>query len=67
MSGVTCDNCNDGFNPHLIVSSYLITLGDAPLDEVITANENLEPALVFHIFPNPSKGNFNIELAEQVE
>lgn len=67
VSGVTCDNCNDGFNPHLIVSSYLITLGDAPLDEVITANENLEPALVFHIFPNPSKGNFNIELAEQVE
>ena len=22
---------------------------------------------MFHIFPNPSKGNFNIELAEQVE
>lgn len=67
VTGVTCDNCNDGFNPHLIVSSYLITLGDAPLGEVITDNENIEPKLAFYVFPNPSKGNFNIELAEQVE
>ncbi|MEY3053391.1 MAG: hypothetical protein RLY31_3176, partial [Bacteroidota bacterium] len=36
VSGVTCDNCNDGYNPHLIVASYLITRGDAPLDGSVT-------------------------------
>ena len=33
VSGVTCPNCDDGFNPHLIVESYLISMGSEPLDE----------------------------------
>ena len=67
-SGFTCPDCNDGFNPHLIVSSYLITTGDAPVGEVTTSNENLErPNLAFNIFPNPSQGIFNVELGEEVK
>ncbi len=67
VSGVTCTNCNDGFNPHLIVSSYLITLGDAPLDQtdVVLDIENLEQEISFGLFPNPSAGRFTINLEKE--
>ncbi len=65
VSGVTCNNCNDGFNPHLIVASYLITLGDTPIDDVSTNTHDLiRNELAFKIYPNPSSGLINLELNE---
>ncbi len=65
VSGITCQNCNDGFNPHLIVASYLITLGDTPIDVISTGIEDLKkPDLAFLLYPNPSSGMINLELKE---
>jgi hypothetical protein len=62
VSGVTCDNCNDGYNPHLIVASYLITRGDAPLDGSVTVGNTAaeSPVSGVEIFPNPGDGLFII-------
>jgi hypothetical protein len=68
VSGVTCANCNDGFNPHLIVTSYLISLGNEPLAdaEVTVGIEelSLEKTIDFNVYPNPSAGRFMVDLKE---
>ncbi|MAZ71525.1 MAG: hypothetical protein CMC70_00095 [Flavobacteriaceae bacterium] len=62
VSGTTCPNCDDGFNPHLIVSSYLISLGDAPLgdSEVILGTEDYINPTAVSVYPNPSGGQFYV-------
>ena len=67
VSGVTCPDCNDGFNPHLIVSTYLITNGDVPLDQAMILGTGDKPLqnLVFQVYPNPASRLLTIELAGQ--
>lgn len=60
VSGVTCDNCADGFNPLLDVACYLVSLGDTPLDAFTTSTEDLAQ-VPFRVYPNPSNGQFTIE------
>ena len=69
INGITCNNCDDGFNPHLIVSSYIITTGDMPLDGGgVTGTEDwLKENLAFKVFPNPTSGFLNIEMNETVK
>lgn len=68
VSGVTCPNCDDGFNPHLIVASYLISLGDSPVEEAITgATEPVQRDFAFRAFPNPSSGLLNLSWEEETE
>jgi hypothetical protein len=63
VSGVTCPDCNDGFNPHLIVASYIISNGDVPMDGTGIVNTEEERAgLSFHLYPNPTTGWLNIQL-----
>ncbi|MCG8326083.1 MAG: T9SS type A sorting domain-containing protein, partial [Chitinophagales bacterium] len=67
ISGVTCDNCDDGFNPHLIVASYLISFGDMPLDDAgVVGVEEIAPIVDFTVYPNPSSGTFNLEFDESI-
>jgi hypothetical protein len=66
VTGVTCPDCNAGFNPHLIVSSYLITLGDSPVD-VETGLFDVEKEVGFEMFPNPTDGILNIKLEESAK
>lgn len=66
FSGIHCPNCDDGFNPHLIVASYLISKGNSPLEEAVTgAFEALQRDFAFQVFPNPSSGVFNLKWEEQ--
>lgn len=65
VSGVTCPNCNDGFNPHLIVSSYLITMGDEPLGETTVGLDALSQGLEFSVYPNPSAGRFTVNVGNE--
>lgn len=66
FSGIHCPNCDDGFNPHLIVASYLISKGNSPLEEAVTgAFEALQRDFAFLVFPNPSSGVFNLKWEEQ--
>ncbi|HET8839272.1 MAG TPA: LamG-like jellyroll fold domain-containing protein [Flavobacteriaceae bacterium] len=59
VTGTTCSDCDDGFNPHLIVSSYLVSFGASPLLKV---KEPTTYESVFTMYPNPSTGNFYIGL-----
>lgn len=56
VSGVTCPDCNDGFNPHLIVATNLVTFYDGPFDAVNIKNVIAED--IFTVYPNPSNGLF---------
>lgn len=60
VSGVTCPDCNDGFNPHLIVACYLISTGDSPLGEGSTGTAEKFNTIDFSVFPNPASGLVNI-------
>ncbi len=68
INGITCNNCNDGFNPHLIVASYLITTGDMPIDGggVTDIDDLLDQNLAFEVYPNPTSGELNVEMNEIV-
>ncbi len=59
VTGVTCTDCNDGFNPVLDVACNLISYSDSPF--IIVENEKVkltENAL--SVFPNPSEGRFEV-------
>lgn len=63
VSGTTCPNCNDGFNPHLVVNSFLISYGNSPLAlSTSDANTLVEKT---SLYPNPSGGIFFVELENQ--
>lgn len=63
-SGTTCPNCNDGFNPHLVFNSFLISFGTNPLGPLATTEVSV-PTQSTMIYPNPSSGKFYIELENQ--
>lgn len=67
ISGVTCDNCDGGFNPHLIVSSYLISKGSLPLGIPVGLDEVNGAFKAFNLYPNPSTGKFNVGLDENLD
>jgi len=52
-----CD-CNDGFNPHLIVASSLISFANQPLGVVNEVVDNIEEYMInsFQLYPNPTTG-----------
>lgn len=58
VSGVTCDNCDDGFNPNYRIRGHMITKTNVSLatntKEISTLSEG------FKIVPNPSDGHFFI-------
>lgn len=67
VDGATCDNCDDGFNPHLIVTSYLITKGEEPLGETLISLDVEEATienLDFALYPNPSAGIFEVNMGQ---
>ncbi len=64
VTGVTCSDCNDGFNPHLIVSSYLVSFGASPL---LGIKESPSTESGFTMYPNPSTGIFYIDLNNNTE
>jgi len=72
VSGQTCQDCNDGFNPHLIVNSHLISFSNTPLDEpdinigVSGINKTYyNNDFEYLIMPNPTKGKFLIQTYER--
>jgi hypothetical protein len=70
VSGVTCPNCNDGYNPFLVVACNLITFADGPVGEatISDTDEHLfDPSAAFAVFPNPSAtGIFNFVIKEDL-
>ncbi|MEO0894832.1 MAG: discoidin domain-containing protein [Bacteroidota bacterium] len=65
ISGVTCDNCNDGYNPHYRISANMITWYDSiPETRPLSALNNSplhELVQDFSIVPNPNQGSFQLQ------
>ena len=66
VTGVTCSDCDDGFNPHLIVACNLVTFSDVPLDggAMVSVDEfadDLSSRIM--LYPNPSDGNMTLEMS----
>jgi len=59
VSGATCPDCNDGFNPHLILASNVVSFSN----QVLTSSESsLVNPTSFSVYPNPSEGRVEIKL-----
>ncbi len=63
---VSCPNCEDGFNPELIVAANFITFSSMPIDGAATFSTDIDQYynLDFEVFPNPSTGVFALTLEE---
>jgi len=61
VTGVTCSDCNDGFNPALDVACNLVTFSDSPI--IIVGDKDYVPSSsVLNVFPNPTTGKFEVSL-----
>jgi hypothetical protein len=62
VSGVTCSDCNDGYNPVYYVDGQIINYSSQPIVYGNYLGINSTNELIFNvsIYPNPSNGFFNI-------
>lgn len=73
VSGITCPNCKDGFNPHYVIASYLITYGLEPVQPSGIQTAIQEPVggqlsdLGISITPNPSHGEGTLTLSRDLD
>jgi hypothetical protein len=66
VTGVTCSDCNDGFNPVLDVACNLVSFSESPF--IIVGNKETFPAsTVLNIYPNPSSGVFEVSVSSTVK
>lgn len=65
ITGVTCSDCNDGFNPVLDVACNLVSFSESPF--IIVGNKETFPAsTILNIYPNPSSGVFEVSVSSTV-
>ncbi|MFZ4399544.1 MAG: LamG-like jellyroll fold domain-containing protein [Bacteroidales bacterium] len=61
VTGSTCTDCSDGFNPQLVVACNLVNFFDvAPPDPQILNTNEIKHNVDIAVYPNPSKGLFNL-------
>lgn len=61
VSGSTCADCNDSYNPNYQIGGYVIKYSNLPL--VLGTEEQVElKELKAALYPNPSNGTFRIQL-----
>ncbi|MEM7187480.1 MAG: T9SS type A sorting domain-containing protein [Bacteroidota bacterium] len=63
VSGTTCPDCNDGFNPIYFVDVHVINRSNNPIVYTdILGNNPVDNVLNYdvRVFPNPSSGQFSI-------
>lgn len=64
ITGVTCSDCDDGFNPHLIVACNLVAFSDVPVDggAIVGVDEkNDQIGSYILLYPNPTNGMMTLE------
>ncbi len=65
VSGVTCSDCNAGFNPNLEVACNLVVFADSPVDNgaVVSIDDHLKNiGSYISLYPNPSHGLMELAL-----
>lgn len=66
VSGQTCPDCNDGYNPFYRVGAYLITRSNMPLNVgMLEGAADLGKNGIL-IGPNPSDGRFSVQLQQDM-
>lgn len=66
ISGVTCNDCNAGYNPHYRVATYLISYSNSPI-ELAIPKQQVKEQIDLSIYPNPSNGIFHLSMKEEME
>lgn len=66
VTGVTCSDCNDGFNPHLIVASNIIVFTNSPITTGLQEQE-LNTNTMISLSPNPGDGMFTVSVISRTE
>lgn len=64
ISGITCADCNDTYNPQYYIASYLIAFYNKMYDSLPdVANEQIasREELPFRLYPNPASGRFFVQ------
>ena len=64
ISGTTCPDCNDGYNPHYFVDGQIINKSNNPIiygDILNTPAIDNTEIYNLVLYPNPSNGYFNIK------
>jgi len=61
VTGVTCDDCDDGFNPHLVVASTIIVYTNEPITTGIEEHD-LNTNTMIQLSPNPGNGLFTVSV-----
>ncbi len=61
VTGVTCTDCNDGFNPQLDVNCNLITYFDSSAPLAVRELDKV----TFSLYPNPATGSFTISAGKK--
>lgn len=68
VSGVTCADCNESYNPHYRVSCYLIRESEVPRELVSDIpHYSLVDDIDFSVYPNPCQGKFRVTFAKALE
>lgn len=64
VSGTTCPDCNDGYNPHYRIGAYIIYKSNNQLGQIETSVEDLEKNEqgLLNLWPNPSNGQFKLAI-----
>lgn len=75
VSGVTCTDCNDGYNPHYYISANLVSFGDELLETSImgdatdtvftdqtinTSIKRIPTDIGLKVYPNPANSNVKV-------
>jgi hypothetical protein len=66
ISGVTCNDCNAGYNPHYRISTYLISYSNTPI-ELAVQEQMIQEQVELSLYPNPSNGVFHLTLEDEME
>lgn len=67
VSGVTCQDCEDGSNPIYVVAGNLISYGNSPIEGVVTEINEADFNYAMNVFPNPSNGLFELSIKQELE
>ncbi len=66
ITGITCKDCNDGYNPMYRIGGYIIRLGNNPLSLNIPEYPIVKTSeFNISVYPNPSAGTFRIQTTSE--
>lgn len=67
VSGVTCADCNDGYNPHYRIGAYAVYKSNNPLG--VLSTKEVQPVIdnKLIVLPNPSNGIFKVYLENEMQ